>query len=89
MRFLSIFILGLILKSCFTTPPLNYYEENGECYPTLTNIQQMYDLKNETGVDYVWHDCDWISRSQRDSLWDVEFNRIWDEIVKKYDSIPN
>ena len=50
MRFLSIFILGLILKSCFTTHPLIYYEENGECYPTLTNIQQMNDLKTKQGL---------------------------------------
>lgn len=79
----------IILNSCVTPTAMIYYTEDGECYPTLASIQMTHDLEKRSGVDYVWFNCQWVTPTQRDSLSEIEFNRIWDEIVKQYDSIPD
>lgn len=83
------FILGLsfLLGSCVTTGELVYVDENGECYPTLENIQKMHNLSSENGVRYFWFECDWVTKEQRDSLSLIENDRIMDKLIQMYDTI--
>ena len=83
------FILGLsfLLGSCATTGELIYVDENGECYPTLENIQKMTNMSTKNGVRYYWYQCDWYTWEQRDSLSAIESDRIMDKLIKMYDTI--
>jgi hypothetical protein len=81
------FILGTValLTSCGSKKELVYYVD-GECYPTTENIQEMYDLSEKTGEDYVWFtpNCEWMTRSERDSLVNVLQEKVWKETLESY-----
>lgn len=84
------FILGIgLLTSCVSNKTMVLYDGNGDCYPSLDNITEMYMKRTNTGQDYVWFNCEWITRSERDSLELVEFNLIWDRVVDSYDTTNN
>jgi hypothetical protein len=85
------FILSLVLLtvSCVSEKSMVVFNENGECFPTIENIDQMYKKRIETGLKYVWFNCEWVTRAQRDSLSDIENDRIFEELILLYDSIPN
>lgn len=85
------FILSLVLLtvSCVSEKPMVVVDANGECFPTIENINQMYMKRTETGLNYVWFNCEWVTRSQRDSLSLIENERIFEELILMYDSVPN
>ena len=86
-KILFIFSLSLMFASCGTTKELVYLDENGECYPTIKSIDQMYKRRTETGLKYVWFDCKWVTPAQRDSIALVENDRIFDKFIQTCDTV--
>jgi len=86
-KILFIFSLGFMFASCGTTKELVYLDENGKCYPTIKSIDQMYKKRTETGLSYVWFNCEWVTRAQRDSLSIIENDRIMNKLIQMYDTI--
>ena len=86
-KILFIFSLGFMFASCGTTKELVYLDENGECYPTIKSIDQMYKRRTETGLKYVWFDCKWVTPAQRDSIALVENDRIFDKFIQTCDTV--
>jgi hypothetical protein len=75
----------LLLLSCKTKESLTYVDENGEFYPTIESIDQMYIKRDETGLSYVWFNCEWVTHTQRDSLSLIENERIFEKLIQNYD----
>jgi len=75
----------LLLLSCKTKESLTYVDENGECYPTIESIDQMYTKRAETGLSYFWFNCEWVTHAQRDSLSLIENERIFEKLIQNYD----
>ena len=86
-KILFIFSLSLMFASCGTTKELVYLDENGECYPTIKSIDQMYKRRTETGLKYVWFNCKWVTPAQRDSIALVENDRIFDKFIQTCDTV--
>ena len=86
-KILFIFSLSLMFASCGTTKELVYLDENGECYPTIKSIDQMYKRRTETGLKYVCFDCKWVTPAQRDSIALVENDRIFDKFIQTCDTV--
>lgn len=84
------FIFGTIalLTSCGNKKELVYYVD-GECYPTTEYIQNMVTKREITGIEYVWFtpNCEWMSRSDRDSLFDVLQEKVWKETLESYPKV--
>lgn len=76
----------LLLLSCKTKESLTYIDENGECYPTIESIDHMYLMRTETGLKYVWVNCEWVTHAQRDSLSLIENDRIMDKLIQSYNT---
>ena len=76
----------LLFGSCDVNKRLINIDSNGDCYPTLRNIQSMYDQRSLTGTDYVWYDCQWLTRSQRDSIFQLKYDKFWKEHLNQYDN---
>ena len=62
------------------------YYVDGECYPTTEYIQNMVTKSEVTGIEYVWFtpNCEWMSRSDRDSLVNVLQEKVWKETLESY-----
>ena len=79
----------LLFGSCTINNRLIYIDSIGDCYPTQRNIQNMYNQRSITGADYVWYDCQWLTRTQRDSVFQFKYDSFWKEHLQQYDSISN
>lgn len=86
MKSVLILSLSVLLFSCKTRESLIYYDEIGECYPTTENIDKMYQKRIETGENYVWFNCKWVTPSQRDSLSLIENTSIFEKLILINDS---
>lgn len=81
---LLLFVIVVLMGSCgpLKNPP--YTIVDGECQPTERNIINMIELKNQTGIDYVWFECEWTPRKTMDSIIDVRLTMINDKMMKEY-----
>lgn len=70
-KILLLVVVGILVGSCslFKDPSfLTYTLIDGECYPTDKNIKKMIVLEKQTGVEYAWFECEWVSREVVDSI---------------------
>ena len=80
---LSMFV-GFLVSSCGPLKNPSYLVVNGECQPTGRSISDMFKLKNQTGIDYVWFECEWTPRKKMDSIIDVRLTMINNKMVNEY-----
>ncbi len=81
---LLLIIIGVLVGSCAPLKNPPYILVNGECQPTEKNVIKMIKIKNQTGIDYVWFECEWTPRKTMDSIIDVRLTMINNKMMKDY-----
>lgn len=88
-KILLLVVVGILVGSCGLFKDPSFTLIDGECYPTDKNVQKMIDLKNQTGVDYVWFECEWVSRKDADSIKTARQEMIFNQMLETYSDSLN
>lgn len=77
-------VATILVSSCVSLKEKNITYVNGECYPTNTYVDQMIKMRNQTGLEYVWFECEWVSQKEVDSIKDYRAELVYLKMLETY-----